>query len=244
MTDIFREVEEEVRRERYRQLWKQYGDYVLVLAALIVVGVAAWQLFERYQYNSRVEASNAYIVALETQDPAKAATAFAKLAQDAPDGYKLLARMQEAHALYAAGRTEQAADLYRSLMKESDPLFASVARLRLAWAEADSLDRKKLQELLSPLTGKDNPFRFMAEELLAYADYRDGNVEAARKAYEKLSREKDASDGIKNRASVMASFLAAGGMANVGTVPPPPAPPPETAANAHPPAASEPTKNP
>ena len=93
MTDIFHEVEEEVRRERYQKLWKQYGDYIMAVAALIVVAVAAWQLWQRYQLNQRIEASNAYIVALETRDPEKAASAFAKLAKTAPAGYALISRM-------------------------------------------------------------------------------------------------------------------------------------------------------
>jgi hypothetical protein len=232
VSDIFHEIEEEVRRERYAQLWKRYGDYILAAAALIVVGVAAWQLWSRYQSNQRVDASNKYIVALETQDPAKAASAFAKLGQTAPDGYALLSRMQEANSLQAAGRTEQAAALYRKLMKESDPLFASVARLRLAWAQADTMSKKDMHALLDPLTGAGNSFRYMANELLAYADYRDGDVAAAQTEYEALAKEKDASDGIKERAHAMAAFLAAGGLRNVGRVPPPPPKPAEPSTTA------------
>jgi hypothetical protein len=245
VTDIFQEVEEEVRRERYQQLWKQYGDYILAAAALIVLGVAAWQLWSRYQYNQRVEASNNYIVALETQDPAKAATAFAKLAQTAPDGYALLSRLQEANALQAAGRTQQAAALYRDLMKENDPLFASVARIRLAWAQADNMSKKDMQTLLAPISNPADPFHYMANELLAYMDYREGNVAAAQKEFEQLAAEKDASQGIRERAGVMAAFLAAGGNRNVGTVPPPPARPAQpTAERAAPAPSPEPAKKP
>jgi hypothetical protein len=43
MSDIFQEVEEDVRRERYEKLWKKYGNYIIALAVLIVAGVAAWQ---------------------------------------------------------------------------------------------------------------------------------------------------------------------------------------------------------
>ena len=40
MSDIFREVEEDVRREKLEKFWKAYGDYVIALAAVIVVGTA------------------------------------------------------------------------------------------------------------------------------------------------------------------------------------------------------------
>lgn len=225
MTDIFQEVEEDVRRERYAQLWKQYGDYLMAAAALIVVAVAAWQLWQRYQLNQRIEASNAYIVALETRDPEKAASAFAKLAKTAPAGYAQISRMQEANSLLDAGKHDQATSLYRELMKGSDPLFASVARLRLAWADADTMTKKQMQDLVAPLTAASDPFHYMANELLAYVDYRDGNVKEAQAGYEALAKDTTTPGGIRERAAGMAAFLAAGGNRNVGTVPPPPKPP-------------------
>jgi len=224
LTDIFQEVEEDVRRERYAQLWKQYGDYIMAAAALIVVAVAAWQLWQRYQLNQRIEASNAYIVALETRDPEKAASAFAKLAKTAPAGYALISRMQEANSLLDAGKHDQATALYRELMKDSDPLFASVARLRLAWADADTLSKKQMQDLVAPLTDASDPFHYMANELLAYVDYREGAVQAAQTQYEALAKDTTTPAGIRERAAGMAAFLAAGGNRNVGTVPPPPKP--------------------
>jgi hypothetical protein len=224
VTDIFHEVEEDVRRERYAQLWKQYGDYLMAAAALIVVGVAAWQLWQRYQLNQRIEASNAYIVALETRDPEKAASAFAKLAKTAPAGYALISRMQEANSLLDAGKHDDATALYRELMKGDDTLFASVARLRLAWADADTLSKKQMQDLVAPLTNANDPFHYMANELLAYVDYREGNVKDAQAAYEALAKDTTTPVGIRERAAGMAAFLAAGGNRNVGTVPPPPKP--------------------
>ena len=224
MTDIFHEVEEDVRRERYAQLWKQYGDYLMAAAALIVVAVAAWQLWQRYQLNQRIEASNAYIVALETRDPEKAASAFAKLAKTAPAGYALISRMQEANSLLDAGKHDDATALYRELMKGDDALFASVARLRLAWADADTLSKKQMQDLVAPLTNANDPFHYMANELLAYVDYREGNVKDAQAAYEALAKDTTTPVGIRERAAGMAAFLGAGGNRNVGTVPPPPKP--------------------
>ena len=34
MTDIFHEVEEEVRRERFEKIWKKYGDYAIAAVAV------------------------------------------------------------------------------------------------------------------------------------------------------------------------------------------------------------------
>ena len=43
MSDIFQEVDEEVRREQLKKLWDRYGNFVVAALILVVVGVAAWR---------------------------------------------------------------------------------------------------------------------------------------------------------------------------------------------------------
>jgi len=49
VSDIFSEVEEEVRRERWEKLWKNYNGVIIAAAAIIVTAVAGWQAWDRYQ---------------------------------------------------------------------------------------------------------------------------------------------------------------------------------------------------
>ena len=42
MTDIFREVEEDVRRERVEKLWKAYGNYLIAALVLLFAGMAIY----------------------------------------------------------------------------------------------------------------------------------------------------------------------------------------------------------
>ena len=35
MTDIFHEIEEDLRRERLRKLWDRFGNYLIALALLL-----------------------------------------------------------------------------------------------------------------------------------------------------------------------------------------------------------------
>jgi len=227
VSDIFREVEEEVRRERYEQLWKKYGDYVIAAVALIVIAAAGYRLWSYYEQRAREQASDAYAAAqqlLESNRADQAATAFAKLADSAPSGYATVARLQNADALDAAGNRDEALALYKKIAAGDDPLLASVALLREGWALVETTPRLQLEALLAPLTDPTSPWRHMAREILAYSDYRTGKLEAAQKEYEALSGETDAPIGVRQRANAMAIFLKAGGDKDFGTVPPPPAP--------------------
>ena len=43
MSDIFDEVDEEVRREQFKKLWERYGNLFVALAVLIVAAVGGWR---------------------------------------------------------------------------------------------------------------------------------------------------------------------------------------------------------
>jgi hypothetical protein len=60
MSDIFQEVEEDVRRERYEQLWKKYGNHVIGAAAVLVIAVGGWQAWTAYDNNQRRAVSDQY----------------------------------------------------------------------------------------------------------------------------------------------------------------------------------------
>jgi hypothetical protein len=224
VSDIFREVEEDVRRDRLEKLWKQYGDYVIAGLAVIVVGVAGFKLWQHYQAVQIAKASVAYSTAIQLSDSGKSAEAaqiFANIAKDAPRGYAVSAKLAEADALLADGKTADAIALYKTIAQKDKTELGDLARIRLAWALADSASKSDLQTLLAPLTDPKSSWRFMAREILAYCDFRDGALKPAQSEYDSLAAESEATAEVRHRAGAMASLIRAGGGENYGTVPPP-----------------------
>ncbi|MDE2466722.1 MAG: tetratricopeptide repeat protein [Alphaproteobacteria bacterium] len=241
MSDIFREIEEEVRRERYAQLWKRYGDYIIAVVALVILAGAGFQVWRYYQHRAILKASQQYMAAealLQSGHPEQAATAFAKIADTAPSGYAVVARLHNADALLAAGHSADALKLYKKVAAGDDTLLAAVAKLREGWMLAGTMPRLQLEALLAPLTDAASPWRFMAREILAYADYRDGKFAVSEKEYQALAADVEAPIGVRQRANVMATFLHAGGDKSFGVVPPAATPPAAKAATAPAPAKS------
>ena len=224
MSDIFREVEEDVRRERLEKLWKQYGDYVIAGLAVIIVGVAGYKLWQHYQAVQIAKASVAYSTAVQLNDNgqhAEAALAFAKIAKIAPSGYAASAELAQADALLADGKTADAVALYKTIVQKGKPELSDLARIRAAWALADSASKSDLQTLLAPLTDPKSSWRFMAREILAYSDFRDGTMKSAsaQSEYDSLAAASEAPAAVRQRASAMVSLIRAGAGENYGTVP-------------------------
>ena len=46
MSDIFREVDEEVRGEKLKQLWERHSNLIVALALLVVLAVGGWRGYD------------------------------------------------------------------------------------------------------------------------------------------------------------------------------------------------------
>jgi len=231
VSDIFREVEEDVRRERIQKLWKAYGNYAIVLLALVFAGIGGWQFWQRHEIAERQKISDAFIAAQRITNPGAAAGAFVDLARTAPKGYSLVARLSQANAMLASGQGPGAIDLYKQIAKEDNGIIGAVARLRAAWALADTNKRTDLTELLAPLDQPGGAWRQSAREVLAYADYRAMNSKAALAKYSELALDPESPEALRARAKAMLQYLKNGGAVNFGSVPADAAPVPPEAAN-------------
>ena len=49
MSDIFREIDEELRQERFQQLWKRYGTYVIAGIVALVLAIGGYKFYASYQ---------------------------------------------------------------------------------------------------------------------------------------------------------------------------------------------------
>jgi hypothetical protein len=229
VSDIFREVEEDVRRERAEKLWKAYGNYVIALLVLLFAAIGGWQLWQRHELAERQKISDAFIAAQRITNPQAAAGAFVDLARTAPKGYSLVARLSQANAMLASGQGPGAIDLYKQIGKEDSGIIGAVARLRAAWALADTNKRSDLTELLAPLDQPGNAWRQSAREVLAYADYRAMNSKAALAKYSELALDPESPEALRARAKAMVQYLKNGGAVNFGSVPADAVPPPQAA---------------
>ena len=219
MTDIFREVEEDVRRERIEKLWKAYGSYVIALLVLLFVGIGGWQLWQRHEDQERVRYSDRFIAAQRITNPQAAANAFVEIARTAPKGYATLAKLSQASAMFVAGQRNEAIELFKQIAKDDSGTIGSVARLRAGWALADTASRGELEVLLKPLEQPGSAWRENAQEILAYADYRAMDSKSALAKYSELMLDPEAPDSLRARARAMTAFLKSGGALNYGSVP-------------------------
>ena len=75
MSDIFREVDEDVRRDRFEQIWKQYGNLIISAALVMVAAVGGWQVYGHFRLQQEQRASAKFQTAIELSQAGKDAEA-------------------------------------------------------------------------------------------------------------------------------------------------------------------------
>lgn len=212
MSDIFREIDEELRRDNLQQLWKKYGNYVIALAVLIVVATAAVMGWRAYQDKQREAQGAQYAAALDLAHQGKdadAAAAFAELAQKADSGRVVLARLEEAASKVDTGDTAGAIAVYDQITADNsiDPAFRDAATLLAARYTLDKGDPQTVVAKLQPLTAPTNAWHGLALELTAVAELKAGDTAKARAAFDALSKDPTSPQGVRERASGMLAAL-------------------------------------
>lgn len=207
MSDIFREVEEDLRSTQLKALWDRYGILVIGLAVAIVLGTAGavyWQ--ERIKAKSEAAAAQ-YLAAEQLAldgKPADAVAQFGKLARETDiKGYALLSRMKEAATRLETSDRTGAVAAYDALAADGsvDALLRSLASLKAALLLFDTTSADELRLRLNPLAKDDNPVRHSARETLAFLALRENSLGTARKQFEQLAGALDAPRGVRARAA-------------------------------------------
>lgn len=242
---IFREIDEEMRREQILKIWKNYGTYIIGAVAAIVLGVGGYQAY-LHQKKLAIDASGAtydaaaQLIANGKADEANAA--LEKIAGSGPTGYATLSKMRLAAALAKAGKTAESVAAYDALAKDraTDSLIADFARLQAATLRVDQADWTEMQNRLIDLTDNANPWRFSARELMGLAALKNGQIEQARKFNELLLGERKVPPSILERVKVMMATIIATELAVTTSVPvATPAPKVEASKVPEPPKAAE-----
>lgn len=212
MADLFQEVDEDVRRERYQELWKRYGNFVVAGAVLIVAATAATVGWREYKDRQNQAQAQRFLAAMELSqrgDEAAARSGFAELAGDAGAGYATLARLQEAALLAKTGDVDGAVKLYEQIASDGrvDQVFREFATILIVQDTIATAEPSKLGQLLAPLLNDKSPWRHSAMELSALLAQRTGDGAKAKEYYTKLADDLTAPQGMRARATEMLAII-------------------------------------
>lgn len=215
MTDIFEQVEEELRSDRYKRLartWLPVVGGILVLALIAALGWWGWQSYESSRAANASVAYERGIEALQTNDLAAAESAFAEAEREGNGAYKSMALAQRAGLALAANRVDEAIELLdQSAKAVGDPLLSDASAFKAALLVMDTdATYEDIEGRLTPLTRQGRPMRVQALEALAMAQLQFGKSTEARATFVQLQLGQDVPDTVRQRAQAAIAMIDSG----------------------------------
>jgi hypothetical protein len=214
---IFREVDEELRSDRMRALWKRFGPFVIGAAAAIVLLVAVNEGWKWWQETNAARSSDQFYAALERAEAGDVAAATAALDRVETEGsgaYPTLARFREAALLAREGNNAEALAAYDALVAaEANRHLRDLALVLAAYLLVDSGNVDAVRQRVGGLAVEGHSLRNAAREAIGLAQYRGGDDDAAVATFQEILDDPVVPSELRSRVEIYVAQLVARGAA-------------------------------
>lgn len=210
MSDIFEEVDDDLRRDRTQALAKRYGGVVVGVAVAIVAGTAGYKAWQQWRTDQRQTATIELLNAMETASKDASGNVDALVAyarQGAPGDLATLARLEAGAALARSGKTDDAVAVFDTVATgQGDVVYREAAALLAVMHQIDKGDPAQLSGRLDALAAETSPWRYVAREMQAVLAIRSGDTAKAETIFKQLSEDAGAPAGVRARAADLAAL--------------------------------------
>lgn len=214
MADIFREIDEEVRRDKAAQFWKKYGWAAVALAVLAVIGMAGWQFWQHQQNQAAAAVGARFEAALKSSrdgDSTQAESILKELATGAPAGYREIARFRLA-AETAKNDPAAGATAFDALSNDGslDQSYRDLARLRAGILRVDLVPYAEIKQALEPLATPQGIWRHSAREFLGVSALKNNLFEDAGRWFDAIVTDPATPQAERQRADLYLALVRGG----------------------------------
>lgn len=212
MSDVMREIEDDMRQQRLQAFWIENRAWIVggvIMAIVMTAGLSFWR---QHTLDRNAQATYELFQAMNKADEAALST----LAQDGKGGHGGLAGLLAAGILAQKGDTEAAAALYDKVAgtRGLDAVYRDLASLLAVSQRLDTGTPATLHAALKPLTAEKSVWRFSALELQALLFAREGKMKEAVDVLTTLSISAKAPAEVRARATTLrALYLESAGTA-------------------------------
>lgn len=209
MSDAFiREVDEDLRQKQINNLWKKYGKLVIGIAVGIVFIVAGRGIYTSVVEGKNTAQAELYNSALSASE-AEMSAALDPILTGGVEGYELLAAFKKAELALGADDQAGAVAILDNFSKSSSvsQVYKDIANVQAALLELDSVSVDQIRARLALMLNSDNKYQYMAAEIMALAELKAGETDAATRRLETLAADEMAPGSIKTRAEHYLSVI-------------------------------------
>jgi hypothetical protein len=216
--NIFREIDEELRSDRMRALWRRFAPYVIGAAIGVVALVAINEGWTWYHSNNAAQSSDELYAAFELidgDDLAAAQTQLDAVIADGSGSYPVLAQFRKAGVLARDGAVTEAVAAYDGLANtQSNSRLRELALVLGGTLMVDAGTLADVESRVASIAVEGSPLRNAAREALGLAQYKAGDFAAAQASFEAVINDPMTQSTTRNRMGYyLAQLMAQGAIA-------------------------------
>jgi hypothetical protein len=213
---FIREVNEELRSDQMKAVWRRFGRIIVALAVLIVVGTAAYRGYEYWADSRASRSGDQFLAALKLADDDKldeAKKALSDLEANGSGSYPILSKMRAASLLAQQGDKKGAIDAFTAVGNDEavPEAIRSAAKLRAGWLLVETGTYDQVSAEVEVLAVAGNAFRHSARELLGLAAFKAGDYGKAKEWFDAIENDNETPANVANRAKMLLGVIAASG---------------------------------
>lgn len=207
MSDLFNEIDDDLRHQKLVAFWQENGSAIIGGAILAVVFTGVLAFWRHYDAGQNEQNTAVLLQSLRSGDVAQ----ISKAADDLRKPHAAMAKLTAAAALLEQGRTDEAVALYRDIRETSrlDKTWRELAAVFEASQTLETAEPADLHKMLESASGKKSTWRFSALELDALVYAREGKNDSAVEALDKIITDKAVTPDIRARAETLRDIYAA-----------------------------------
>ncbi len=215
---FIREVNEELRSDQAKAIWRRFGPVLIGGAVAVVLGTAAYVGYSHWSEGKASASGDRFLAALDLAAAGKNDEALAALDDLEKTGYgayPVLARLRAASVLAEKGDAAGAVKAFDEVAADGSVAtgLRDVARLRAGYLLVDDGSYDDVAKRVEELSADGAPMRSSAREALGLAAWKAARYGDAAKLFKQIADDGLAPANIRQRANTMLELMRSAGVA-------------------------------
>ena len=200
MSDILRQVDEDLRKEKLSSLWNRFKIYIISFTLLLIISVSIYQYLEILEYNEKVSTIEKYYKA-SNNDSIEEILGKLEIIETSNEFSQNLIDLKIADIHIVKGDTEQGLENLEQIFKsKNQSILGDLALYKYLMLKIDQVTLNEFNNLIENFNSKENNFNYLFSELVGIKNIIDGQYSEGKIIFESLLNNASVSNEIKIRA--------------------------------------------
>ena len=200
MSDILRQVDEDLRKEKLTNLWNRFKIYIISVTLLLITSVSIYQYLEISEYNEKVSTIEKYYKA-SNNESIEEILGKLEIIETSNEFSQNLIDLKIADIHIVKGDIEKGLKNLEKIFKnKNQSILGDLALYKYLMLRIDQVTLNEFNDLIKNFNSKENNFNYLFSELVGIKNIIDGQYSEGKIIFESLLNDARVSNEIKIRA--------------------------------------------